>query len=186
MTFPSASETLPDLGVESFIVSGIYRRGTSKDNPIEARAVVDRVFAHAEAGHRSIGVVAFSEAQASLIEAALRRDKRYLEPRFADLMGADRLEGLFVKNLENVQGDEREIIIFSVGYGPDESGKLTMEFGPVTHDGGWRRLNVAITRARTRVEIVSSFRPEALLEAATRVSTRCGDISSLLRSAHPP
>jgi very-short-patch-repair endonuclease len=162
VTFPSASETAPDLGVASFRVEGVYRRGTSKDNPSEAREVVDRVFTHAEAGQRSIGVVAFSEAQASLIESVLRRDRRYDEPRFEDLMSSDRLEGLFVKNLENVQGDEREIIIFSVGYGPDEAGKFHMNFGPVTSPGGWRRLNVAITRARSRVEIVSSFRPDAL------------------------
>ena len=88
ITFPSASETSPDLGVESFIVPGVYRRGTSRDNAIEAQAVVDRVFIHAETGQRSIGVVAFSEAQASLIEAMLQRDSRYGDPEFADLMSA--------------------------------------------------------------------------------------------------
>jgi very-short-patch-repair endonuclease len=166
ITFPSASETAPDLGVESFSVPGVYRRGTSRDNAIEAQAVVDRVFIHAETGQRSIGVVAFSEAQASLIEAMLQRDSRYGDPEFADLMSADRLEGLFIKNLENVQGDEREVIIFSVGYGPDEHGKMTMGLGPIINEGGWRRLNVAVTRARSRVEIVSSFGPEALAESA--------------------
>ncbi len=168
ITFPSASETAPDLGVESFRVPGVYRRGSSRDNAIEAQAVVDRVFIHAETGQRSIGVVAFSEAQASLIEAMLQRDSRYGDPEFADLMSADRLEGLFIKNLENVQGDEREVIIFSVGYGPDEHGKMTMGLGPIINEGGWRRLNVAVTRARSRVEIVSSFGPEALAESANQ------------------
>ena len=56
-----------------------------------------------------------------------------------------------------MQGDERDVIIFSIGYGPDESGKITMNFGPVNRAGGWRRLNVAVTRARQRVEVVSSI-----------------------------
>lgn len=57
-------------------------------------------------------------------------------------------EPVFIKNLENVQGDERDVILFSVGYGPDENGKVSMNFGPLNRDGGWRRLNVAISRAR--------------------------------------
>ena len=69
----------------------------------------------------------------------------------------DRLSGFFVKNLESVQGDERDIIILTIGYGPDEAGKLTMNFGPMNREGGERRLNVAVTRARRRVEVVSSI-----------------------------
>jgi very-short-patch-repair endonuclease len=79
------------------------------------------------------------------------------EPELGELVTDDRLHGFFVKNLESVQGDERDIIIMSVGYGPDENGKLTMNFGPINRAGGERRLNVAITRARNRVEIVSSI-----------------------------
>jgi very-short-patch-repair endonuclease len=162
VTFPSPAERAHDLGVQLIGVEGVYRRGTSRDNPAEARMVADRVFAHAERGARSLGVVAFSEAQASFIEEVLRQDERRDDPRYADLFTGDRLAGLFVKNLENVQGDERDVIIFSVGYGPDEHGKLTMNFGPMNREGGWRRLNVAITRARHRVEIVCSFAPEQL------------------------
>ncbi len=160
VTFPSPTETAEDLGVEFIGVDGEYRRGTTRDNPIEAYAVAERVFAHAERGARSIGVVAFSEAQASLIEEVLRRDER--REKYAELFTGDRLQSLFVKNLENVQGDERDIIVFSVGYGPDEHGKLTMNFGPMNREGGWRRLNVAITRARRRVEVICSFAPEKL------------------------
>jgi hypothetical protein len=168
VTFPGPEQGSEDLGVKLYRVDGIYRPRTSRDNPVEARKVVERVFAHAERGQRSIGVVAFSEAQASLIEEALRRDPRRHDPRFESLFSDDRLGALFVKNLENVQGDERDIIIFSVGYGPDENGNFSMKLGPVTHEGGWRRLNVAITRARKRVEIINSFAPERMTETKNR------------------
>jgi very-short-patch-repair endonuclease len=168
VTFPSPAETADNLGVEEIRVDGVYRRGTTRDNPVEAQAVADRIFWHAERGQRSIGIVAFNEAQASLIDEVLRRDPRRQDPRFAALFEGGRLDGLFVKNLENVQGDERDIIIFSVGYGPDEHGKLTMNFGPVIYEGGWRRLNVAITRARRRVEVVCSFGAERLADGGRR------------------
>ncbi|MBI4728048.1 MAG: DUF3320 domain-containing protein [Acidobacteria bacterium] len=156
VTFPSAIETAPDVGVQLFCVKGVYRRGGPRDNLIEADKVVERVLFHARTHpHLSVGVVAFSESQAAAIEVALERERKRhpdLDSFFAD----DRLHGLFVKNLENVQGDERDIIIFSVGYGPDEAGKFTLQFGPLNKPGGHRRLNVAITRARRRVEVVSS------------------------------
>jgi hypothetical protein len=71
-----------------------------------------------------------------------------------------------------VQGDERDIIIFSVGYGPDEHGKFTMSMGPLTWKMGWRRLNVAITRAKNRVEIVTSVLPEQFSSAATSLGVQ--------------
>jgi very-short-patch-repair endonuclease len=158
-TFPGARFEAPDLGVESYVVNGIYRRGSTRDNPIEAEAVVDRVLHHRRHHpNLSIGVVTFSSAQEDTITAAIDR-RSVNEPLLRGLLEKhDRLTGFFVKNLENVQGDERDIIIFSVGYGPDEDGKFTMSFGPLNPKGGWRRLNVAITRARMRVEVVSSFR----------------------------
>jgi len=104
----------------------------------------------------TVGVVAFSEAQAAAIEVALDR-RRESAREFDEFFAEDRLDGFFVKNLENVQGDERDVMIFSVGYGRDENGKLTMNFGPLNREGGQRRLNVAITRARQRVEVVSSI-----------------------------
>jgi very-short-patch-repair endonuclease len=162
-TFPGATFEAPDLGVASYVVDGVYRRGGARDNPIEAQAVVDRVVQHLRVHPgRSIGVVTFSAAQEDAV-LAVADQRAAREPLLAEaLRGHDRLDGFFVKALENVQGDERDIIIFSVGYGPDEAGKLTMNFGPLNRDGGWRRLNVAITRARRRVEIISSFRAEQM------------------------
>ena len=166
-TFPSATFTSPDLGVASYVVNGTYRRGTTRDNPVEADAVVDRVVFHREHHPElSIGVVTFSAAQESAVSAAIER-RSVDEPALAGLLDDhDRLNGFFVKNLENVQGDERDIILFSLGYGPDDTGKFTMNFGPVGRQGGWRRLNVAVTRARRRVEVVSSFRAADLKETA--------------------
>lgn len=157
VTFPSALQDGPDVGIELFKVKGVYRRGAARDNPVEAETVVDRVVAHLrEHPELTLGVVAFSEAQATAIETALERRRREL-PELDHFFGEDRLRGVFVKNLESVQGDERDTIIFSIGYGPDEVGKFTLNFGPLNRTGGERRLNVAITRARRRVEIVSSI-----------------------------
>lgn len=103
----------------------------------------------------TLGVVAFSDAQAGAIESAVEQ-RRLERPDLEHLFSVDRLDGFFIKNLESVQGDERDVMIFSVGYGPDENGKVWNNFGPVNKAGGWRRLNVAITRARYRTEVVSS------------------------------
>jgi hypothetical protein len=167
ISYPGAVHAAEDLGVELFhVADGIYRRGTSRDNPREAEVVVDRMMHWAEwsLAHPknavTIGVVAFSEAQASAIEAELdrRRQQRFDLDRF--FVQDDRLDGYFIKNLENVQGDERDVMIFSIGYGTDENGKFTMSFGPINRAGGYRRLNVAITRARRRVEVVSSVKAD--------------------------
>ena len=160
-TFPGAVEQAHDLGVQSFLVDGMYRRGAQRDNPVEAATVVERVLHHRRhSPTSSIGVVAFSSAQESAVLGEI--EARMVEhPELESLLNSeDRLEGFFVKSLENVQGDERDIIIFTVGYGPDEAGKFTANLGPLTREGGWKRLNVAITRARRRVEIVHSVRPE--------------------------
>jgi superfamily I DNA and/or RNA helicase len=71
-------------------------------------------------------------------------------------------EPLFIKNLENVQGDERDVILFSIGYGPDERGKVSLNFGPVNRDGGWRRLNVAVSRARYEMKVFSTLRSDQI------------------------
>jgi very-short-patch-repair endonuclease len=162
ITFPGSTAEAGDLGVKLYYVpDGVYRRGTARDNPKEAEVVVDRVIHWAKhsldnpSAAVTLGVVAFSEAQADGIESALDRRRRSL-PELDAYFGEDRLDGFFVKNLENVQGDERDVMIFSVGYGRDEAGKLTMNFGPLNREGGERRLNVAITRARQRVELVTS------------------------------
>ncbi len=156
-TFPGAIDIAPDVGVELIQANGVYRRGAGRDNPIEARKVVERVLFHRQHHpHLTLGVVAFSSAQESAIADEI--DAQAGEhPELNELLTADRLDGFFVKNLENVQGDERDIIIFSIGYGKDENGKFTETLGPLNRLGGERRLNVAITRARRRVEVVSSI-----------------------------
>lgn len=157
ITFPGAEHQGPDVGVELIPVKGVYRRGSTRDNPVEAQKVAELVLHHFDTRPgRSVGVVTFSEAQATTIEAAVeeaRRDRPDLDDHFTE----DRLDGFFVKSLESVQGDERDVMIFSIGYGPDENGKTTMNFGPLNRAGGWRRLNVAVTRARYRNEIVASL-----------------------------
>ncbi len=172
ITFPSSAPDGDDAGVTFFKVDGVYRRGGARDNPIEAEAVVDRVLEHARRHPKlSLGVVAFSEAQAAAIETAVDRRRRNF-PELDYYFAEDRLNGFFVKNLESVQGDERDIVIFSVGYGPDELGKLHMNFGPLNKPGGQRRLNVAITRARQLVEIVSSVSAADFVSDTTNPGVR--------------
>jgi len=157
----------PDAGVELFYGQGTYRRGTSRDNPEEAARVAQRVIHHYNTRPAlSLGVVTFSQTQADAIETALgmaREQRPDLDPFFT----TDRLRGFFVKSVEAVQGDERDVLIMSIGYGPDENGHLTMDFGPLSGHGGWRRLNVAITRARSRIEVVSSIRASDIPESVT-------------------
>jgi len=173
ITFPSPRDAVPPLGIGLTLVKGVYRRGAQRDNLIEARAVADIVarYIRKESG-LSIGVVAFSQAQQEAIENAID-ELRVQDPTLpAAAFAGDRLDGLFVKNLETVQGDERDVIILSVGYGPDENGKLTMSFGPINSVGGYRRLNVAVTRARMRVEVVSSIRAVDIPDTASNEGVR--------------
>jgi hypothetical protein len=158
LTFPSATESADDLGVALIDAGGVYRRGGARDNPIEAQKVVERIVFHRQRHpHMTMGAVAFSSAQESAIVAEIDRQADN-HPELVGLLTSDRLDGFFVKNLENVQGDERDIILLSVGYGPDENGRFTAQLGPLGKQGGERRLNVAVTRARRRLEIVSSVR----------------------------
>ena len=159
VTFPSTWAEHPGLGVQFFHVpDGVYDRGGSRTNRREAEAVCQLVFAHMrEFPEKSLGVVTFNDAQRMAVQDAIDR-YRYEHREFEDHFREDRLDGFFVKNLENVQGDERDCMIFSITYGRDTAGKFTMNFGPVSQRGGERRLNVAITRAREKVVIVSSVR----------------------------
>ncbi|MEC7119537.1 MAG: AAA domain-containing protein, partial [Pseudomonadota bacterium] len=109
---------------------------------------------------QSIGVVTFSQPQQRLIEDLL--DKLFVEQPALEQWAKAGLEPLFVKNLENVQGDERDIVIFSVTYAPDALGRLSMNFGPLNRQGGQRRLNVAITRARQALHVFATLRPEQI------------------------
>src|SRR5690606_16544814 len=108
----------------------------------------------------SLGVIALSMKQADRIEAALQKRLRD-EPDIRDFFDESVAEPYFVKNLERVQGDERDAIILSVGFGK-VNGRLPHRFGPLNRQGGERRLNVAITRAKKRMTVVASFSPDDL------------------------
>ena len=158
ITFPSSIESAPDIGVEYiYVKDGVYDRGGKKNNIIEAKKVADLVFEHIRKHpNRSLGVVTFSEAQQNAIDAVIRQ-RRLQDSRFDKFFIEDKEEPFFIKNLENVQGDERDTIIFSIGYAKDSKGIMYMNFGPLSRDGGYRRLNVAITRAKYNVKLVGSI-----------------------------
>ncbi len=144
------------------VADGIYDRGGSSTNRAEAEAVVAEVLGRVRgpsAAGESIGVVTFSKAQQDLIEDLLDKE-RTNDPELDALLEGSDGEFLFVKNLENVQGDERDVIVFSVCYGPDRHGRVYMNFGPLGRDGGERRLNVAITRARKELLVFSTLRAD--------------------------
>jgi hypothetical protein len=158
VTFPAALAESPGLGVKFHPVpDGVYDRGGRRDNPREARVVADLAFDHFRQNPElTLGVIAFSYAQMNAVEDEIERRLRKL-PDMERFFQGDRLEGFFVKNLENVQGDERDVILLSVGYGRDAQGKLAQNFGPLNREGGARRLNVAVTRARRKLVVVSSL-----------------------------
>lgn len=160
ITFPASIEKVPDSGVEYIHVpNGVYDRSSKRNNVAEARKVADLVFEHfSKYPNRSLGVVTFSEAQQNAVDAAIRQ-KRYQNAAFEHFFVDDKEEPFFIKNLENVQGDERDTIIFSIGYAKDARGIMYMNFGPLSRDGGYRRLNVAITRAKYNVKLVGSIVP---------------------------
>ncbi len=139
------------------IPEGRFDRGNSATNRVEARAIAQAVIDHAASTpQKSLGVGAFSVAQRDAIRAELEpllRERAELSAFFA----GGRPEAFFIKNLENIQGDERDVIFISVGYARDPSGALTMNFGPLSSSGGERRLNVLISRARERCEVFSSI-----------------------------
>lgn len=159
-TFPDNSPE-EDMGVEFvYVEDGLYDRGGSSTNKPEARRVLDLIKEHIEKhSDRSLGVVAFSSAQAQEIRDIVQQERDGNPELDAFVSEDDALEEFFVKSLENVQGDERDSLIFSVGYGPDESGKISMNLGPLNQTGGERRLNVAVTRSKKHIQIVSSLHP---------------------------
>lgn len=160
ITFPSNIEKVENNGVEYiYVADGYYDRGGKKGNVIEANKVADLVFKHfKEQPYRSLGVIAFGEVQQQAIETVIR-ERRIQNQEFEPFFSEDKEEAFFIKNLENVQGDERDTIIFSIGYAKDAAGVFRMNFGPLSKSGGERRLNVAITRAKYNVKLVGSIMP---------------------------
>lgn len=156
-TFPSP-DALDSKVTLKYIENGVYERGSSKCNREEAEALVNEVVRRLKdekLRRSSIGVVTFSTPQQVYVEKLLNKAiiKNGLEDAAYDVE-----EPIFVKNLENVQGDERDVILFSVCYGPDKMGKISLNFGPLNQFGGWRRLNVAVSRAREEMIVYSSMR----------------------------
>jgi hypothetical protein len=159
--FPSPDGGRREVGLRyHYLPHTVYERGKSRANPLEAEAVARAVLQHAAAQpHLTLGVVAFSRSQQQAIRQAveaLRRQNPATEPFFR----AHPTEPFFVKNLENVQGDERDVILISIGYGRAADGHLTLNFGPLNQTGGERRLNVLTTRARARCELFTNLTPE--------------------------
>ncbi len=159
ITFPAAKAQHDTLGVKLvYVPDGVYDRGGKRDNLKEAEVAANMIFDHFRLyPKKTLGVVTFSIAQMEAVEEAIDRrlkEQTDFEPFFKE----DRLEGFFVKNLENVQGDERDVIFFSVGYGYDQNRQMTMNFGPLNKPGGERRLNVAVTRAREKVVLITSIK----------------------------
>lgn len=156
LTFPSVDDR--DVKVRMVKVDGKYDKGRTRSNPEEAQAIareVMRRLADKELQKLSIGIVSFSKVQQNLIEDILSEElDRHPDLKDVALGGK---EPLFIKNLENVQGDERDVILFSVGYGPDKFGKVSMNFGPLNNAGGERRLNVAVSRARYEMVVYSTL-----------------------------
>lgn len=159
VTFPSA-ETKASA-VKMHRVDGLYSKGKNRNNIIEANEVADFIVKRLKEKNQklSFGVVTLNSEQQRCIEDALD-DKRRLNPEIEKFFqGSKKYDPIFVKNLESVQGDERDVIILSLGYGPTEpqAKTMSMNFGPLNKQGGERRLNVAVTRATTEVHVFSSF-----------------------------
>ncbi|MBT3070308.1 DUF3320 domain-containing protein [Rhodomicrobium sp. Az07] len=173
VTFPSP--VTEDRAVRFMHVpDGVYERGSGRVNRAEARAVVGDVVrrlgdpAFAAAGS-SLGIVTFNGEQQRLIETLLDQERR-AKPELERFFGTEWAEPVFVKNLENVQGDERDVILFSIAYGPDQAGKVSVQISTLNKDGGTRRLNVAITRARSELVVFSTLRPDQIDLSRTKAA----------------
>ncbi len=155
VVFPSPFGDHPDYGVKFNKVAGIY--GGSK-NEVEAKVIARALLNHLrDRSHESVGVVAMNIQQTKLIEEIFYKLLRE-EPDVQESLEKKALsERFFIKNLENVQGDERDVIMISITYGPDAAGEVHRRFGPINFTTGWRRLNVLFTRAKFRVEVFGSM-----------------------------
>jgi len=156
--FPSPDAGRVETGLfYNHLPDTVYGRGTTGTNPLEAEAVARAVMEHAQTRPAlSLGVAAFSMAQTR--EVLDRLDELRREDSSAEgFFSSHPDEPFFVKNLETVQGDERDVILVSIGYGRAEDGRVDLNFGPLNREGGERRLNVLITRARRRCEVFTNM-----------------------------
>jgi hypothetical protein len=181
----SSNDGITGHGISLVRVNGKFLRSATgkalRTNPVEAEAIVDEIrrrFWASPDDYPSLGVVTFNAPQRALVETLLRDSE---DPRIVEALES-KDEGLFVKNLENVQGDERDTILFSTAFSANENGALPLNFGPVGQVGGERRLNVAITRARRQVILFSSFDPQDL-RAEDTTSQGLKDLKAYLQVA---
>jgi superfamily I DNA and/or RNA helicase/very-short-patch-repair endonuclease len=161
ITFPNPNHQQGPVAFE-YVQNGVFDGGAkgTRRNEEEAKRVAEMCIREAtESPTKSLGVIAFSKSQEVAIRDALAtalKDKPQLQTKLDE--NSDKPEPFFVKNLESVQGDERDIIVLSVGYGPDKLGNIYNRFGPLNSQNGYRRLNVAVTRAKEKIICVSSLK----------------------------
>lgn len=164
---PNTSGNKYDRPIERYKVPGKW---LDRTNPVEAKKIVDilkDIFQNRK-NNESIGIITFNSDQQTCIQDAIDKAAK-TDIEFRGAIAAERMRfdngedtSLFIKNLENVQGDERDIIIFSIGYAPNELGRVYTNFGALSSEGGENRLNVAITRAKSKIIVVTSIEPEEL------------------------
>ena len=174
VVFPSAGQHPHATGVSfDYLPDALYDRGRTRTNKGEAKAVAQAVMQHAlETPHLSLGVAAFSVAQRDLIQVEIELLRRQM-PEAEAFFTSQGSEPFFVKNLENIQGDERDKIFISIGYGRNESNRIAKDFGPLNREGGHRRLNVLITRAKLAMRVFCNFRADELeLDAGASLGVR--------------
>jgi very-short-patch-repair endonuclease len=172
--FPTAKAKSEELGIKHvFVEDGVYE---ASRNVNEARAIVKAIIQHAQdKPHESLGVVAMNSSQKDLIEELILNEAKD-NPFLAKFITEEETvasktlhvrESFFVKNLENVQGDERDVIFISVTYGKDKDGSFHHRFGPINHKNGYRRLNVLFSRSKKRMHIFCSFHSGLLSGASS-------------------
>jgi very-short-patch-repair endonuclease len=158
---PSPYTQEAGMGLQfNHIPDGVFESGGKGTNTVEAKAVAKAIMEHARKyPEQSLGVATFSVSQRKAIQDELELLRR-LNPDLEEFFNAHPSEPFFVKNLENVQGDERDVIMISVGYARNAQGYMAMRFGPLGAEGGERRLNVLISRAKRRCEVFASITDE--------------------------
>jgi len=172
IVFPAPGRKNDSLGLRFHHVAD--GRWAARQNVVEAQAVANAIVQHAvENDSLSLGVATFNQPQMTAIEEELNR---MIESDASARRAVERLRNhgdeLFIKNVENLQGDERDVILISYTYGPDETGRVLQGFYPINTEKGWRRFNVLVTRARKRIEVFSSMLPEQITATRSR-GVRC-------------
>ena len=170
---PNISKNVGNKPIERIKVNGKW---INRHNEEEANAIVSllKKLIKSKRNKSSIGIITFNTEQENAIEDAIDREcQKDTAFRDAYIREQNRKENgedtsIFIKNLENVQGDERDIIIFSIGYARNEYGRVVAHFGPLSVEGGENRLNVAITRAKEKIYVVTSIEPEELAVEGTK------------------